>query len=170
MAGWIKLRLSRKVRLDPSDIVFDEDPAPLPQKGQSPSQFSVHVYCGQTAGWIKMPLGMEVGLIPGHVVLDGNPALSPQKGTQPPIFGPCLSWPNGWMKQDVTWYGGRLRSRPHCARWGPSSLTQKGAQPSLQFLAHVYCGQTAGWIKMPLGMEVGLDPSDIVLHGDPASP
>ena len=21
-----------------------------------------------------------------------------------------------------------------------------------QFLAHVYCGQTAGWIKMPLGM------------------
>ena len=28
----------------------------------------------------------------------------------------------------------------------------------------------AGWIKMPLGMEVGLDPSDIVLHGDPAPP
>jgi len=27
----------------------------------------------------------------------------------------------------------------------------------------------AGWIKMPLGREVGLAPSDIVLHGDPAS-
>jgi len=26
----------------------------------------------------------------------------------------------------------------------------------------------AGWIKMPLGMEVGLGPNDIVLHGDPA--
>jgi len=26
----------------------------------------------------------------------------------------------------------------------------------------------AGWIKMPLGMEVGLGPSDIVLDGDPA--
>jgi len=26
----------------------------------------------------------------------------------------------------------------------------------------------AGWIKMPLGMKVGLDQSDIVLHGDPA--
>ena len=45
---------------------------------------------------------------------------------------------------------------------------KKGTQP--QFLAHVYCAQMAGWIKMPLGMEVGLNPSDIVLHGDPAPP
>jgi len=34
----------------------------------------------------------------------------------------------------------------------------------------VYCGQTVGWIKMPLGTEVGLRPGDIVLVGDPASP
>jgi len=26
----------------------------------------------------------------------------------------------------------------------------------------------AGWIKIPLGREVGLDPSDIVLDGNPA--
>jgi len=26
----------------------------------------------------------------------------------------------------------------------------------------------AGWIKMPLGMEVGLGPGDFVLDGDPA--
>jgi len=32
----------------------------------------------------------------------------------------------------------------------------------------VYCGQTAGWIKMTLGMKVGLGPGHIVLHGDPA--
>ena len=30
-----------------------------------------------------------------------------------------------------------------------------------------YCGQTAGWIKMPLGMEVGLGPGDMVLDGYP---
>jgi len=30
----------------------------------------------------------------------------------------------------------------------------------------VYCGQTIGWIKMPLGTEVG----DIVLDGHPAFP
>ena len=33
----------------------------------------------------------------------------------------------------------------------------------------VYCGHTAGWIKMPLGMEVGLGPGHIVLLG-PISP
>ena len=37
------------------------------------------------------------------------------------------------------------------------------------FLAHVYCDQTAAWIKMPLGTEVGLGGlRDIVLDGDPA--
>ena len=41
---------------------------------------------------------------------------------------------------------------------------------SRQFLAHVYCSQTAGWIKMSLGMQVGLGPVDIVLDGDPAPP
>jgi len=34
----------------------------------------------------------------------------------------------------------------------------------------VYCGQTVGWIKMKLGMEVGLSPGDIVLDGDPDPP
>jgi len=30
------------------------------------------------------------------------------------------------------------------------------------------CGQTVGWIKMPLGKEVGLGPGHTVLDGDPA--
>ena len=33
---------------------------------------------------------------------------------------------------------------------------------------HVYCGQTASWIKMLRGTEVGLGPDDNVLDGDPA--
>ena len=32
----------------------------------------------------------------------------------------------------------------------------------------VYCGQTAGWIKMKLSMEVGLGPGHVVLGWDPA--
>jgi len=36
-----------------------------------------------------------------------------------------------------------------------------------QFLAHICCGQMAGWIKMPLDMEEGLGPGDFVLDGDP---
>ena len=45
---------------------------------------------------------------------------------------------------------------------------EKKAQLPTQFLAHVYCGQTAGWMKTPLGTEVDLGPGHIVLDGDPA--
>jgi len=41
--------------------------------------------------------------------------------------------------------------------------------PFQKKLAHVYCGQTAGWIKIVVNMEVGLSPSDFMLDGDPAS-
>ena len=34
--------------------------------------------------------------------------------------------------------------------------------------APIYCGQTAGWINMVLGAEVGFSPGDFVLDGDPA--
>ena len=55
-AGWTKMPLDRKVRLDPiSDTVLDGDPASPPQKRRSP-MFSAHGYCGQTAAWIKMPV------------------------------------------------------------------------------------------------------------------
>jgi len=48
-------------------------------------------------------------------------------------------------------------------------LPQKGGTAP-QFSAHVYCAQTAGWIKMPLRTEVGLGTGDIVSDGDPAPP
>jgi len=41
-------------------------------------------------------------------------------------------------------------------------------EPPPQFSTHVYCGQTAGWIKMAIGTEAGLGPGHIVLDGDPA--
>jgi len=34
----------------------------------------------------------------------------------------------------------------------------------------VYCRQTVGWIKMKLGMQVGLGPGHMVLDGDPSPP
>jgi len=40
---------------------------------------------------------------------------------------------------------------------------KKVGHSSPQFLVHVCCGQTAGWIKMKLGMEVGLGPGHFVL-------
>ena len=48
-----------------------------------------------------------------------------------------------------------------------SSLPNKvGGAP--QFSAHFYSAQTAGCIKMPLGMEAGLSSGEFVLDGDPA--
>jgi len=93
-----------------------------------------------------------------------------------PVCNVGVLWPSGWMDQDFTWYGGRSRPRPHCVRWGPSRPHGKrhssphfcGLQT--QTAAHVYCGETAGWIRMPLGTDVGLGPGDIVLDGNPAPP
>jgi len=79
-------------------------------------------------------------------------------------------WPNGWTDQDETWHAGRPWPWPHCVRWGPSSPSRKGAQPHPQFSAHICCGQMVAWIKMSLGVEVGLGPGDFVLDGDPAAP
>ena len=45
-----------------------------------------------------------------------------------------------------------------------------GTVSSPHFLAHVYCRQTAGWIKMPFGMEVRRGPDHIVLDRNPAPP
>jgi len=46
----------------------------------------------------------------------------------------------------------------------PATLKRRHTYP-IQFLAHVYRGRTAGWIKMPLGTEVNLGPGDVVLDG-----
>ena len=48
----------------------------------------------------------------------------------------------------------------------PAPRPKKGDTPAPN-LRSMYCGQTAGWNKMPLGMEVGLGPGHIVLGGDP---
>ena len=43
----------------------------------------------------------------------------------------------------------------------------RGAPP--KFSAHVYCSQTAGWMKLVLGKDGGLSPGDFVLDGDPVT-
>ena len=50
---------------------------------------------------------------------------------------------------------------------GTQPLPKKGRAP--QFSDHVYCGKTAGWINMTLGMEVGLSSGHTVLDRDPAT-
>ena len=50
----------------------------------------------------------------------------------------------------------------------PAALPQKGGRACPQFLAHFYCGQTAGWMKTTLGTEVDLSTDRIVLVVVPA--
>jgi len=100
------------------------------------------------AGWIKMKLGMHVGLGPGHIVLDGDQLPLPQKDTALPIFGPyllmagCIKMPLG---RDVG-----LSPSDIVLDGDPAPFQKREHGP--QFSAHVYCGQTAEWIKMTLGM------------------
>ena len=50
----------------------------------------------------------------------------------------------------------------------PFPFPKRGGAP--QFSAHICCDQTAAYIKMPLGTEIGLGLCDIMLDGDPAPP
>ena len=116
-----------------------------------------------------MKVGMQVGLSPGHTVTWGPSSPSPKGAQSPPIFGPYQLRPNGCMDQDITWYGARPRPRRLRVRWGPRCpLPQKGVGAP-KFSVHVYCGQTAGWIKAALGTELGVGPCHIVLDGDQSS-
>jgi len=120
---------------------------PTPQKGVRALQFSVHVYCAQTAGWIQMLLRWGRPRPRLRCVRCLGTQI-PLKGARPTVFGPCLLWPKGWMDEDDTWYGSRHRSRKHCVRQGPSSPPTKEAQQfplfrSMSIVATVAVSPTA---------------------------
>jgi len=116
-----------------------------------------------------MALGMQVGLGPLHIVLDGDTAATPKGAESHPIFGRSLSCPNGCMDQDVTWYGGRPPVGLRDIVFDVDPVTpRKRAHSPHPILAHVYCGQMVGWMKMPHGTEVDLGPGHIILDGVPA--
>ena len=78
-----------------------------------------------------MKRGMQVGLGHGHIVLGGEwgHSYTPPNWAEPPIFGPYLLWPNRWMDQDATWYGGgpQALSPGDCVLdVDPASYPQKG--------------------------------------------
>jgi len=55
-----------------------------------------------------------------------------------------------------------------CVRWHPTSPYKRGTAPNFR---PVYCGQTTGWMKTPLGREVlNLDPGHHIVRLGPSSP
>jgi len=132
-----------EVGLDPVHIVLDGDTAPLPKKATEPPTIGPSLLWPN--GWMHqhMPLGMEVRLSPCDFVLDGDPAPYLRRGGAHPIFDP-----NGCIDQDSTWYGGRPQPARHCVRCAdPATTRKKGTPTPPNFLAHVYCGQMAGWMN-----------------------
>ena len=63
------------------------------------------------------------------------------------VYDVGVLWPNGWMDQDSTWYGGRPRPNRYCVRWGPSSPHGKGSRTRPHFSANVYCSQTVAHLN-----------------------
>ena len=141
-------------------------PRPLPKKGAEPPIFGPCLLrpngcMDQDATWYGgRPRPRR------HCVRWGPNSL-PQKGAEPPspIFGPSLLsiWPVsiGWIKMapispifGIFIVAKRLDAS-RCVLDGDSAPPPL-KEHSPQFSANVRCGQTAGWTKMSIGMEVGL--------------
>jgi len=102
-------------------------------------------------GWMDQDETRHAGrLWPWPHCVRWRPSSPSQRGRAPYNFWP-ISLPNG---REV---GSALVTL--CQMGTQLPLPPNGHRP--QFPAHVYCGQTAGWIKMPLGRELGLDPATL---------
>jgi len=89
---------------------------PQTKRVQPPTQFSAHVYCGQTAGWMKMPLGTEV-----DIVLDGDPA-------PPPLLHSVHPSPQPKRQIDrFSRFAQLTAERPYTLQWAP--FLEKLPQP-----------------------------------------
>ena len=152
--------------------MLDGDPAPLPRNRAEPPSPIFGPFLLWPNCWMHQDATCYGGRPqPRQLRVRWGPSPLHKKGAEPPIFGPCLLWPNACMDEDATWYGGRPQQKGLCVTWEPSPPPKKEAEPgggASQFSAHVYCGQTARWIKMALGMAAGLGPVHIVLDGDTA--
>jgi len=143
--------------------------SPVPKNGWSPPIF------GPSLLWPNSCMDQNATWYVGrcrptpHCVRWGPSSPSPN-GAHPPNFRPVsiVAKRLDGLRCHLVWTGGRPWPRQLCVRWGPSYPQKKWHTYLTQFLDHVYCCKTAGWIKTPLGMEVDLSPGHIVLNMVPA--
>jgi len=97
----------------------------------------------------------------------GPSPLPPKGGGAPsPIFGPFILWPNGYTHQIATWYGPKPQPRRLCV----DNNNNNNNNPICKAPECQKTSVALKWIKMSLGMELGLDLGDFVLDGDPVAP
>jgi len=195
-AGWIKMCLGTEVGVRPgyADCV-KWGPSPLfPQRGTATPLFGPCLLWPksqtQTAGWIRITLGTEVGHVPGWGPTPGTHVSQRKGAAHSSLFGPCgqkvayLTNSCCVLVETVAQNLGfsvKKLYKPQKPNLGV--LVCKTVRPLLSnsclsvlscfsvfSVTLVYCGQTVGWIKIPLYTEVGLGPGHIVLDGDTAPP
>jgi len=144
-AGWIKMPLGTEVGHSVVDVVLDGDSALAPLKGNSPvPNFRPMSVVAKRLDGLRCHLVWRYGSAQATLYSMGA-QVPREKGTAPhPIFGPCLLWQNGWIDQDMTWYGGKPRLRRRCVRWGRSSPPKRGTTPSFRFMSTV-AKRLDGW-------------------------
>jgi len=100
-------------------------------------------------------------------MLDGEPA-PPRKGASPLHFSAHVYC--GQTIAHLSNCSAFLGDRPFVKRFALCyrSVVYPSVCPSCLSVTLVYCGQTVEWIKMKLGMKVGLGPGHVMLDGDPA--
>ena len=194
MAAWIKMSVGMKLGRGQGDFVLDGDHAPPPPKksapflrpngwmdeagtwhGGRPQHRRLCVRWGPSSPPPKG--GGAPSPIFGPFLLDPNGWMHEDAswyGCRPQPRGLCVRWRPSYPPQKGGGVPTNFRpmfivaKRPgHIVLDGdPAPLPKRRQSP--QFSAHIYCGQTAVCIKMPLGMEVDLSPGDFVLDGVPA--
>jgi len=155
------MKMGMKADIGSDYIVLDEDPSP-PQKNRKAlphrhSNFLPMSVVAKQLDRLRCHFGMEVGFAPGDTVLDEDPAPPPKKkqnGHISPHYSAHVCCGQAWTNMP---FGTEEGLGPgHIVLDGDSAPLKRGTAPSPQFSAHVCWDQTAGWMKMPLGTEVGL--------------
>ena len=128
------------VGLDPSLIVLDGDPAPLPKKGHSPPIFGLCLWW--PTSWMDQDATWYDGRSrPGQHCVRCGPSSTPPRGTATQISANvCCGQTAGWITFTML-LGIKVGLGPgHIVlHWDP--VPPKRAQPPPQFSARVYCGQ-----------------------------
>jgi len=120
-----------QVGLGPDHIVLDGDPAPLLQRDTAPPIFGPYLL------WLNGCMDQDATWYgcrpwPKRLCARWGPASpSPKRGrSAPPLnfrFMSIVAKQLDGSRWHLTWRWALVQA--HCARWGPSSLPQKGAQP-----------------------------------------
>ena len=94
---------------------------------------------------------------------------SPKRGQSPQFSAHFYCGQTAGCIMPLVWSASAQATLWLCVRWGPSYPQKKGTPTPPNFWP-MSCGQTAGWMKTPLGTEVDLGPGHFVLDGFPAIP